>query len=80
MELHAIWIRIWFAHTPPLSDATKSTARENAETRYLNLAAHVAEQFGKGARFIDDLPQELLAIEDELSNALQDESKRDKAK
>jgi CRP-like cAMP-binding protein len=64
-EAFAVWVRVWFAHTPRVDDAAE-LARRTAESRYARFVEQVAERFSGGERFLDDLPREVLADEVEL--------------
>ena len=48
-ELFASFLRVWYAHTPPLREADKDTAQRTAKFRYEQLIDHVAERV-KGGR------------------------------
>ena len=72
MEAHAVWIKLWFAHTPPVPENAKQAARALAETRYKQYVQHLAEQFNGGKRFFHDLPKESIADERELLEAAED--------
>jgi hypothetical protein len=61
-----LFLQFWFAHTPTISSDARDAARRNAASRYKQFVEHLAEQFGRGRRFIDDLPKELLADDREL--------------
>lgn len=65
-QAFAVFVRLWFAHTPRVGEDEKSKARFDAHNRYKQFAEHVGKLFGDGRRFIDDLPQELVANETEL--------------
>jgi predicted DNA-binding protein len=67
-EAFAVWVRLWFAHTPSVSDDAKEPARRTAERRFAQFVEHVVERFTGGHRFLDDLPREVLADEVELAN------------
>jgi hypothetical protein len=67
-EAFAVWVKVWFAHTPRTSDDAKESARRTAESRFTQFVAHVVERFTGGHRFLDDLPREVLADEVELAN------------
>jgi hypothetical protein len=67
-EAFAVWVRLWFAHTPSVSDDAKEPARRTAERRFAQFVEHVVERFTGGHRFLDDLPREVLADEIELAN------------
>lgn len=66
-EAFAVFVRLWFAHTPAIPEDGKRAARTAAEGRYRRFVDHVAEQFSAGCRFLDDLPHEEMADEAELS-------------
>ncbi len=67
-EAFAVYIRLWFAHTPSVPDDAKRGARISAESRYQQFVQHVVEQFSGGRRFLDDLPRESIADEKELAS------------
>ena len=71
-EAFAVWVRLWFAHTPSVSDDAKESARRTAERRFAQFVEHVVERFTGGHRFLDDLPREVLADEVELANLAAD--------
>ena len=79
-EAFAIWVRLWFAHTPSIPEDAKRGARALAESRYRQFVEHVADQFGKGARFIDDLPHESIADDAELLEAAKSETDQETTK
>ena len=68
-EAFAVFLRVWFAHTPNIPDDGKKAARANAEGRYKQFVEHVAEQFSGGRRFLDDLPYETIGDDAELTAA-----------
>jgi hypothetical protein len=59
-ETFAVFMRLWFAHTPSIPEDGKHAARMTAESRYRQFVQHVAEQFSGGRRFLDDLPREVV--------------------
>jgi hypothetical protein len=63
----AVFVRLWFAHTPSLRDEVKLAAREDAESRYRQFMDYVAQEFTGGRRFLDDLPREVVADDAELA-------------
>jgi hypothetical protein len=63
----AVFVRLWFAHTPTLHDEAKPGARADAESRYRQFMDYVAQEFTGGRRFLDDLPREALADDAELA-------------
>ena len=62
----AVFVRLWFAHTPSLREEAKPAAREDAESRYQQFKDYVAQEFAGGRRFLDDLPREAIADDAEL--------------
>jgi hypothetical protein len=80
-EAFAIWVKLWFAHTPNVAEDAKPLARASAEARYRQFVEYVAEQLSGGRRFVDDLPHEVVADSGELTNlAAQSPSLTDPAK
>ena len=52
--------------SPAVPEEDKKSARRDAEQRYLKFVEHVGQQYSGGRRFLDDLPRESLADDDEL--------------
>jgi hypothetical protein len=69
-EAFAVFLRVWFAHTPAVVEEEKAAARATAEARYKQFVEHVAARFSRGHRFLDDLPKELIASDAELDSVL----------
>jgi hypothetical protein len=67
MEAFAIYVKLWFAHTPQIADNVKDYARTTAESRFALFQEYLIEQIQGGRRFVDDLPREVIADEAELS-------------
>jgi hypothetical protein len=63
----AVFVQLWFAHTPSLREEVKPAAREDAESRYQQFKDYVTQEFAGGRRFLDDLPREAIADEAELA-------------
>ena len=63
----AVFVRLWFAHTPSLREEVKAAAREDAESRYQQFKDYVTQEFAGGRRFLDDLPREAIADDSELN-------------
>jgi hypothetical protein len=74
MEGFAIYVKLWFAHTPCIPDNAKDSARRTAENRFAQFQEYLVEQFQGGRRFVDDLPREVIADEAELSRIASDAS------
>ena len=66
-QAFAMFVRLWFAHTPRLPREARPAAKASAEARYRQFLDHVAERVASGKRFVDDLPQERIADDDELA-------------
>jgi hypothetical protein len=66
-EAFAVFVKLWFAHTPQVAERDKGVARTAAEGRYAQFVEYVSRQFGGGRRFVDDLPQEIIGDERELA-------------
>ena len=62
----AVFVQLWFAHTPSLREEVKAAAREDAESRYQQFKDYVTQEFAGGRRFLDDLPRETIADDAEL--------------
>ena len=72
MEAFAIYVKLWFAHTPCLPDKAKDSARRTAESRFAQFQEYLVEQFQGGRRFVDNLPREVIGDEAELSRMASD--------
>jgi hypothetical protein len=66
-EAFAVWMKIWFAHTPTIDEDAKHLARRSAESRFGQFVEHVAQRFENGHRFLDDFPREPISDEAELT-------------
>ncbi len=62
----AVFVRLWFAHTPSLRDEAKPAARSDAESRYRQFMDYVVQEFTGGRRLVDDLPHEAVGDDVEL--------------
>ena len=62
----AVFVQLWFAHTPSLREEVKPAAREDAESRYQQFKDYVTQEFAGARRFLDDLPREAIADDAEL--------------
>ncbi len=65
----AVFVQLWFAHTPSLREELKPAAREDAESRYQHFKDYVTQEFAGGRRLLDDLPREAIADDAELDTA-----------
>jgi len=80
LEAFALFVQLWFAHTPNLPEDAKRAARMSAESRYRQFVEQVAERLTGGRRFLDDLPQERLADEAELARLAEKDEEPDPGK
>ena len=65
-EAFGRYMRLWFtAHAPNTAEAGKTAARGAAEAQYKQFAQHLGAQFTQGRRFVDDVPVEASAGEDD---------------
>jgi hypothetical protein len=51
-----MFLRVWLAHTQPLSKEARQAASQSSEQRYRLLSERVGQQFSDGKCFTDDLP------------------------
>jgi predicted DNA-binding protein len=65
-EAFAIYVQLWLAHAPTLTEDERKAARKVAESRYGQFVEHINKQFSGGHRFLDDLPREVIANDAEL--------------
>ncbi|MGH7436582.1 MAG: hypothetical protein ACRENE_12990 [Polyangiaceae bacterium] len=63
----AVFVRLWFAHTPSLREEAKPAARDDAENRYQQFKDYVAQEFTGGRRFLDELPRDAIGDDAELT-------------
>jgi predicted DNA-binding protein len=75
-QAFAVFMQLWLAHAPKLSDEERKGARKTAESRYKEFVEHVGKQFSGGPRFLDDLPREIVADESELDGIAQGDQAR----
>jgi predicted DNA-binding protein len=65
-EAFGQYIRLWFtAHAPSKAEASMAAALRAAETAYKQFANRLGAEFTKGHRFIDEVPIETSAGEDD---------------
>lgn len=58
-EAFAVFVKLWFAHTPRIPETERDAAQRVAAQRFEQYVAHVAHEFAGGHRFIDDLATDL---------------------
>jgi hypothetical protein len=68
-EAFAVFVQLWFAHTPRLDDDEKPTAEHSALQRFSEFAEHVSEKVAGGASFLSDLIRDGAAEQDEISSS-----------
>ena len=56
-EAFAVFVQIWFAHTPKIDSDSKNAAQRQAMDRYNQFVDFVAKKITSGHRFIDDMAQ-----------------------
>src|SRR5450755_1105494 len=54
-EFTTVWAKMWFAHTPQLSDDARKTAQQTAAKRYAELIDFLTKRMSGPKRFIIDL-------------------------
>jgi hypothetical protein len=58
-QAFAVYVQLWFAHTPRVTPDARAAAEQGASRRYRQFLDYVSKQFGEGDRFIRDvLPPE----------------------
>src|SRR5260370_22739894 len=55
-EAFAVWVKVWFAHTPRITDDAKESARRTAESRFAPFLEHVVQPLTAGPPFFGHLP------------------------
>jgi hypothetical protein len=65
-EALAVFVQTWFSHTASLPPERERAARASGEARYRQFLEVVVQRFSGGARFLDDLPKEVVANDEEL--------------
>lgn len=70
-EAFAVFVKLWFAHTPRVPESERDDAQHFASGRYSQYVQHVAKQFAGGDRFVDDLASDLPLSAEDISDPLQ---------
>lgn len=65
-EAFGRYMRLWFLAHASSADAVKAAGRGAAEAQYKKFAQHLGAEFMQGHRFVDDVPVEASAGEDEV--------------
>ena len=55
LEAFAVYVQLWFAHTPALPGSQQDAAKREAWERFQKYSSYVAAQVAGGKRFVDDL-------------------------
>ncbi len=76
-EAFAVFVKLWFAHTPRVPESEREDAQHFAAGRYLQYVDHVAKQFAGGERFVDDLASDLPLAAEEVSKPPLDADQQD---
>ena len=58
-EAFAVFTKLWFAHTPRISESERESAQTFAEGRYHQFCEYVGRQLGAGHAFVDDVASDL---------------------
>ena len=54
-EAFAVFVRLWFAHTPRVGEDERDSAQAFAQHRYAQFCEYVGEQLTQGHKFVDDV-------------------------
>lgn len=73
-EAFAVFVQIWFAHTPKIDNDSRNAAQRQAMDRYNQFIDFVANKITSGHRFIDDMAQ--FNLSEDLDEAV-DASKKE---
>jgi hypothetical protein len=57
-EAFAVFVQIWFAHTPRLPESDRPLAQDSALRRFREYAEHVGDKMADGERFLAVLARE----------------------
>jgi hypothetical protein len=67
-EAFAVFVKIWFAHTPRIAASERPSAEQSALHRFREYVDHAAEKFAEGESFVADLVRaDLSADSDEAA-------------
>ncbi len=58
-EAFAVFVRLWFAHTPRVGEGEREAAQHYASMRYEQFCEFVGDQLAQGHKFVDDLAEDL---------------------
>jgi hypothetical protein len=63
-EAFAVFVQIWFAHTPRLPEDAKASAKQVAMRRYAQYVDHVAQQLAGGRSFSREIIAEFEEVDE----------------
>jgi hypothetical protein len=58
-EALAVFVKLWFAHTPRVAESERENAQVFAEGRYQQFCDYVGRQLASGHAFVDDIATDL---------------------
>lgn len=58
-EAFAIFVRLWFAHTPRVGEQERESAQVYAAQRYEQFCDFVGKQLSQGHKFVDDIAEDI---------------------
>jgi hypothetical protein len=61
MAAFAVWVKIWFAHTPRIDGDDLDLVRRLAESRFAEFVEEVAQDYSSGHGLLEDLWRAILA-------------------
>lgn len=72
-EAFAVFVRIWFAHTPRVGEGERDSAQAYASKRYEQYCDFVSKQLAQGHTFIDDIATDVPTPNSEVNKGTIDE-------
>ena len=58
-EAFAVFVRLWFAHTPRVGEGERDSAQTYAAQRYDQFCDFVGKQLSQGHKFVDDIAEDV---------------------
>ncbi len=58
-EAFAVFVRLWFAHTPRIGESERDGAQTYAAQRYAQFCEYVGKQLAGGHTFVDDIAEDV---------------------
>ena len=62
-EAFAVFVRLWFAHTPRVGEGERESAQTYAQQRYAQFCDYVGRQVAQGHQFVDDIAYDMPGAE-----------------